>query len=65
MSGSNATNSMTVESVQMIGAAAHVVFRVRCEKFRHGEEVYLVPDSGSLLTKVRIQETVPYRRCES
>jgi len=33
-------------------AVAHVHFRVRCETLGHGEEVFLVPDSGGM-AKVR------------
>jgi len=29
-----------------IGAVAHVTFRVRCEKFGFGEEVFLVSTDG-------------------
>lgn len=32
-------------------AVTHVHFRVRCETLGHGEEVFLVPDSGGT-TKV-------------
>lgn len=35
-------------------AVAHVHFRVRCETLGHGEEVFLVPDTGGL-AKVRLQ----------
>lgn len=52
MSASSATN-MTADAMQLAGAAASVIFRVRCEKFGHGEEVYLVPESDPSMKKVR------------
>lgn len=38
----SATNKADFE----VGAVAHVSFRVRCERLGHGEEVFLVADSG-------------------
>ena len=41
-------------------AVAHVHFRVRCETLGHGEEVFLVPDSGGM-AKVRLAEEITRR----
>jgi hypothetical protein len=51
MSASSATN-MSADALQSGGAAANVIFRVRCENFRHGEEVFLVPEDDPSIKKV-------------
>jgi hypothetical protein len=52
MSASSATN-MSADALQAGGAAANVIFRVRCEKFGHGEEVFLFSEDDPSMKKVR------------
>jgi hypothetical protein len=53
--------ALTQQLLQLVGAVAHVTFRVRCERLSHGEEVFLVSQGND---KVRyICVVVLVRRC--
>jgi len=43
----SATDQVSSEDYE-VGAVAHVTFRVRCEKFGQGEEVFLVAQDGKV-----------------
>ena len=46
-----------------VGAVAHVTFRVRCEKFGFGEEVFLVSTDGKQVRRSSFFVTVALLSC--